>query len=85
MGLSRTSVNATFLQPFVSYTTRHATTCSLNLESTYDWQREQWNVPVNFVVSQLTKIGGQPVQFFCGARYYLETPEGARTGAFVSA
>jgi hypothetical protein len=72
----RASVNATFLQPFVSYTTPKATTFTLNLESTYDWQREEWNAPVNFVVSQLTKIGGQPVQFFGGGRYYLETPDG---------
>jgi hypothetical protein len=33
-------------------------------------------VPVNFIVSQLLKIGDQPVQLFAGARYYLETPDG---------
>lgn len=73
---SRGSVNATFLQPFVSYTTPQATTYSLNLESTYDWHNDQWNVPVNFVVSQLLTIGEQPIQVFGGARYYLETPSG---------
>jgi hypothetical protein len=72
----RDEVNATFLQPFVSYITDTKTTISVNLESTYDWEHEQWNVPVNFVISQLVNIGGQPVQFFAGARYYLETPEG---------
>ena len=72
----RASVNATFLQPFLSFTTPQATTFTVNLEGTYDWQREQWNVPVNLVVSQLTKIGGQPVQFFGGVRYDLETPDG---------
>lgn len=70
---SRNSINATFLQPFVSYTTPQATTMSFNLESTYDWQQSQWNVPANATVSQLVKIGDQPVQFFAGARYYLET------------
>jgi hypothetical protein len=72
----RASVNATFLQPFVSYTTPKATTFTLNVEGTYDWQREQWNLPVNVVVSQLVKLGDQPVQFFGGLRYYLETPDG---------
>ncbi len=72
----RSDVNATFLQPFVSYITETKTTFSLNLESTYDWEREQWNVPANFVISQLFKIGGQPVQAFAGGRYYLESPEG---------
>lgn len=73
---SRDDVNATFLQPFVSYITDTKTTFSVNLETTYDWEHEEWNVPVNFVVSQLVKIGEQPVQFFGGVRYYLDTPDG---------
>lgn len=72
----RGDVNATFLQPFVSYITPHKTTFTLNSEASYDWSNEQWNIPVNFIVSQLLKIGDQPVQLFAGARYYLETPTG---------
>jgi hypothetical protein len=72
----RDDVNATFFQPFVSYITPTKTTFTLNSETTYDWSNEQWNVPVNFIVSQLLKIGDQPVQLFAGARYYLETPDG---------
>lgn len=73
---SRGAVNATFLQPFVSYITPTKTTFTLNTETTYDWHNDQWIVPVNFVVSQLFKIGDQPVQAFVGARYYVETPTG---------
>jgi hypothetical protein len=73
---SRDGVNATFLQPFVSYITPSRTTLTLNSESTYDWQEGEWNVPVNLIVSQLLKIGDQPVQIFAGARYYLDTPDG---------
>jgi hypothetical protein len=73
---NRGAVNATFLQPFVSYITPTKTTFSLNTETTYDWRNDQWIVPVNFVVSQLFKIGDQPVQAFVGARYYVETPTG---------
>jgi hypothetical protein len=72
----RDDVNATFLQPFVSYITVTKTTYSLNLESTYDWEHEEWNVPVNVIVSQLLKIGDQPVQIFGGVRYYLDAPDG---------
>jgi hypothetical protein len=72
----RAEANATFLQPFVSYITPGKTTFTINSESTYDWTNEQWNVPVNFVVSQLLKFGDQPVQLFGGARYYFESPEG---------
>jgi hypothetical protein len=38
-------VNATFLQPFLSYGTPTAWTYGINTESTYDWESEQWSVP----------------------------------------
>ena len=73
---SRADVNATFIQPFVSFTTKKFTTYGLNTESTYDWANSQWTVPLNVSVSQLVKIGGKPVQFSLGARYYAEKPAG---------
>jgi hypothetical protein len=73
---SGAEVNATFLQPFVSYTTKSFTTYGLNTESTYDWSHSQWSVPLNASVSQLLKIGGAPVQFQLGAKYYAEGPKG---------
>lgn len=71
---ARSSVNVTFVQPFVSFVTPTKTTFTLNSESTYDWENEQWIVPINFVVSQLFKVGNQPVQAFLGVRYYAEKP-----------
>jgi hypothetical protein len=68
-------VNATFLQPFVSYTWPTATTLALNTESTYDWTGGDWTVPINLSVSQLVKFGTQPVQFSLGGRYYAESPD----------
>jgi len=76
-GSGSAQVNATFLQPFVAYNTPDAWTFSLNAESTYDWVENDWTVPINFVVSKLQPIGGQPVQFFAGARYYVEKPANA--------
>ena len=35
---ARPNINATYLQPFVSYTTPKALTFAFNTESTYDWQ-----------------------------------------------
>jgi len=72
----RREVNASFIQPFCSYITKTKTTFTLNSESTYDWERNQWSAPLNFVVSQLFKVGGQPMQAFAGGRYYLDGPEG---------
>lgn len=66
--------NATFLQPFLSFTTATSTTYGINTESTYDWENSQWSVPLNLFASQLVKLGDQPVQFTLGGRYYAEKP-----------
>jgi hypothetical protein len=71
---SRAEVNATFLQPFVSFTTAKQTTYGFNTESTYDWSSSQWTVPLNASISQLVKLGSNPVQFSLGAKYYAEKP-----------
>lgn len=59
----RQDVNATFLQPFLAYTTKTYTTFTFNTETTYDWENEQGTVPLNWMVSQLLRLGGQPLQF----------------------
>lgn len=71
---SRSDVNATFLQPFVSYITPTKTTIGLSAESTYDWETDQWAIPINFTVNQLMKIGDQPLQIGAGVRYWAESP-----------
>lgn len=72
----RAEVNATFLQPFCAYITKTKTTFTLNSESTYDWTAEQWTVPMNFIISQMFRVGKLPVQASVGGRYYLEKPDG---------
>jgi len=80
--------NQTFLQPFVSYTTPEATSFTLNTESTYDWDSDQWSVPINFLVAKVVKIGNQRVQFGVGARYWAEStdygPDGWGARALVT-
>ena len=57
----------------------------LNSELTYDLIARQWTVPVNFLFSQVFKVGDQPVSMQVGPRYYVETPaNGPRWGARVS-
>jgi hypothetical protein len=68
-------VNSTFLQPFVTYTWPTGTTLTLNAEATYDWTAHDLTLPLNLTVSQLMKIGGQPVQFQIGPRYYAVSPD----------
>ena len=73
----RNYVSSTFLQPFISYTTKTKTTFGVNTESTYDWHNSQWTVPINLSISQLVKLGKMPVQFAIGGKYYGEGPSGA--------
>lgn len=73
---SRPDVNATFLQPFVSYTTKTFTAFGPNTESTYDWENGQWTVPINVTVSQLLKVANQPISLALGGRYYAEAVDG---------
>ncbi len=72
---TRQDVDLTYLQPFLSYTTKMQTTYAVNAESSYDWTNSQWTVPINVAISQLVKIGGSPVQFQLGGRYYAEAPD----------
>ena len=76
----RNDISATFLQPFLSYTTKTYTTLGVNIESTYDWKAEDWSVPVNFTVTQLLKIGGQPLTVSAGARYWADSPPNGPEG-----
>lgn len=75
-GWGSQNVNATFLQPFLSYTTKTYTSFGVNTESTYDWQQRQWSVPLNFSVTQLLKFGKQPLSLQLGYRYYADGPRG---------
>ena len=70
-------VNATFLQPFLSYTTKTYITFSVSTESTYDWENSQWTVPLIASLGQLLKLGGQPLQVSLGPKLYVEAPAAA--------
>jgi hypothetical protein len=74
----RSSYSAMFLQPFISYTTKTHTTFTLSSESTANWNASsddgKWTVPVIFQISQILKIGKQPISLQIGGKYYADTP-----------
>jgi hypothetical protein len=74
------TVNATFLQPFVTYTTPTAWTYGANLESTYDWNAEEWTVPLNLSVGKIVSYGDQLASVTAGVGYYLDSPENGPDG-----
>ena len=76
----RADVSATFVQPFLSYTTPTAWSFALNTESTYDWKNEKWSVPVNMTVSKVVNLGGQMVSLVGGLRYWVDSPDNGPEG-----
>ena len=65
-----------FLQPFLSKGLGKGRTVTVNFESTYNWDSEQWTVPLNVSYSKVSRIGKQLVSYQGGVRYYVETPDG---------
>lgn len=72
----KSNYSNTFVQPFLSYTFKTFTTPGINTESTYNWKTRQWSVPVNFTITQILKVGKQPLSLQAGARYWADTPDG---------
>ncbi|HTP48989.1 MAG TPA: transporter [Casimicrobiaceae bacterium] len=79
-GAGRATVNNTFMQPFLEYTNKSLTSFILQTETTYDWTRNQWSVPVHFLVSQFFKVGEQKMTFQVGARYWAVSPDAGAHG-----
>ena len=41
-------------------------------ESACYWETGEWLAPVNFLVSKIVKVGGQPVSIVGGVRYWIQ-------------
>ncbi len=78
---NRSDISSTYMQPFVSYTTKSLTTFAVNSESTYNWEadKDPWTVPINFMPTQFFKVGKQRLTFRLGARYWADSPDSGRT------
>ncbi|MEQ8285949.1 transporter [Thalassospira sp.] len=79
-GSAAAKTNASFFQPFLNYTTPDAWTYVLNTETTYNWEAEQWSVPINALVTKLTSIGDQKISVGGGVRYWAESPDAGPDG-----
>src|SRR5579859_3930269 len=54
---NRPGVSSSFVQPFFSYNTPSAWTFTLQTESTYNWKKSQWSVPINIMAAKLVTYG----------------------------
>jgi hypothetical protein len=79
-GSGKQAISSTFIQPFFTYTMKTATSFTIQTESTYDWKKNQWNVPIGLSMAQILKLGDQPIQISAGPRYYAESPQGGAHG-----
>lgn len=78
---SNAEISNTFLQPFLNYITDDAVTYAINTESTYNWETEEWSVPINLMVSKVVNVWDQLISLQAGVRYWAVTdadssPEG---------
>jgi len=76
----RDNISNTFMQPFVAYTWPSAWTFSVQSETSYNWETEQWSVPVNAALSKLVKLGRLPVSLQGGVGYWAESPDSGPEG-----
>ncbi|BAO44922.1 hypothetical protein [Thiolapillus brandeum] len=76
----RADVSTTFLQPFINYTTPGAVSFIANTEATYDWESDQAAVPINLLVTKVTKAGGQMLSYGGGVRYWAESTDNGPEG-----
>lgn len=72
-------ISSTFLQPFFAYGDA-GITYSLNTESSYDWESEQWSIPINATVTKVTKWGNQVISYGGGVRYWAESTDNGPEG-----
>ena len=71
----RRDVSSALLQPFLSRTAGAGWTFGLNSETTYDWEGEEWSLPVNATGSKVMKLGKQRAQVGGGLRYWVTSPD----------
>jgi hypothetical protein len=68
-------VNVTTIQPFLVTLPGGGWSVGSAPIMNYDWQAEQWTIPVNLTVSKTVQIGKTPVKLSVEANYYVESSE----------
>ena len=78
--VEREDVNQSFVQPFLGYCTKGGVTYTLQSESTANWNAAEdsntWTIPINVLVSKITKLGPLPFSVQAGGGVYVASPDG---------
>jgi hypothetical protein len=72
---SSNEINASYIEPWLSFATQRGTTLSMSTEASYDWNSSQWLIPIVFTADHLFDKGARPFSIGVAARYWAESPE----------
>ncbi|WP_319500385.1 hypothetical protein [uncultured Draconibacterium sp.] len=72
-------VSNMFFQPFFTYNWKSGAGIGANMELTQNWKAETTNLWLNPIVSAVTAMGKQKVQFAIGPRFNLAAPDAAKS------
>jgi hypothetical protein len=74
----RADVNLGYFQPVIAHTSRNGVTILISTEAIADWNAEdpddRWSIPINLMVSKLTRFGATPMSIQVGGGYYVAKP-----------
>ena len=71
---ARSDINLTYLQPFITHSSKTGTTFSLQSEISYLWPEKIWTVPLEAGVSQIVPLFGHYTSFGITGMYNLQSP-----------
>ncbi len=75
--VERNDLNASLVQPFLSFSLPKATTFGLSAEATANWEADkgkEWTVPILVSISKVTKLGPFPFSLSAGVGSFAEKP-----------
>ncbi len=79
-GSGPNDVNLTFLQPFIAYSNKTGGTIAINTESSYNWDQDDYEIPIHLLFKQVFPIKGHLFQFIVGPRYYAASYDDGADG-----
>ncbi|WP_069436639.1 hypothetical protein [Methyloceanibacter methanicus] len=68
-------VDQTFTQPWVTYGWGSGQSVTLTSQTSYNWNSDEWTVPLNLTYQSVGKLGDQSVQFQVGGAYAPIVPD----------
>jgi len=74
-GWSDKNYSNTQIQPFLRYLPGGGWNIGSTPIMNYDWESQEWTIPLQFSVRKTVKVGNTPVQLELEVNYYIEQPD----------